>query len=116
VATLFLGAFTVALSTLELASSGVFFGVVAAVFLAPLDTGLCFDPFFAAAAAAAPALFPPAEVTLSLSVVVVVVVLLLMATSVCASHHVRGKSGPALGGTEFRLVPSACRLIVRAKL
>jgi len=107
VATLFLGAFTVALSTLELASSGVFFGVVAAVFLAPLDTGLCFDPFFAAAAAAAPALFPPAEVTLSLSVVVVV--LLLMATSVCASHHVRGKSGPAL-------VPSACRLIVRAKL
>jgi len=113
VATLFLGAFTVALSTLELASSGVFFGVAVAVFLAPLDTGLCFDPFFAAAAAA-PALFPPAEVTLSLSVVVVV--LLLMATSVCASHHVRGKSGPALGGTEYRLVPSACRLIVRAKL
>jgi len=112
VATLFLGAFRVALSTLELASSGVFFGVVAAVFLAPLDTGLCFDPFFAAAAA--PALFPPAEVTLSLSVVVVV--LLLMATSVCASHHVRGKSGPALGGTEYRLVPSACRLIVQGKL
>ena len=28
----------------------------------------------------------------------------------------RGKSGPALGGTEYRLMPSACRLIVRAKL
>jgi len=28
----------------------------------------------------------------------------------------RGKSGPALGGTEYRLTPSACRLIVRAKL
>ena len=27
----------------------------------------------------------------------------------------RGKSGPALGGTEYRLMPSACRLIVRAK-
>ena len=27
-----------------------------------------------------------------------------------------GKSGPALGGTEYRLMPSACRLIVRAKL
>ena len=26
----------------------------------------------------------------------------------------RGKSGPALGGTEYRLMPSACRLIVRA--
>ena len=26
----------------------------------------------------------------------------------------RGKSGPALGGTEYRLKPSACRLIVRA--
>ena len=25
----------------------------------------------------------------------------------------RGKSGPALGGTEYRLMPSACRLIVR---
>jgi len=31
-------------------------------------------------------------------------------------HKVRGKSGPALGGTEYRLMPSACRLIVRAKL
>ena len=29
---------------------------------------------------------------------------------------VRGKSGPALGGTEYRLMKSACRLIVRAKL
>jgi len=29
---------------------------------------------------------------------------------------IRGKSGPALGGTEYRLMPSACRLIVRAKL
>ena len=28
----------------------------------------------------------------------------------------RGKSGPALGGTDYRLMPSACRLIVRAKL
>ena len=28
----------------------------------------------------------------------------------------RGKSGLALGGTEYRLMPSACRLIVRAKL
>jgi len=28
----------------------------------------------------------------------------------------RGKSGPAPGGTEYRLMPSACRLIVRAKL
>ena len=28
----------------------------------------------------------------------------------------RGKSGPALGGTEYRLMPSACQLIVRAKL
>ena len=28
----------------------------------------------------------------------------------------RGKSGPALGGTEYRLMPPACRLIVRAKL
>ena len=28
----------------------------------------------------------------------------------------RGKSGPALGGTEYRLMPSACRLIVWAKL
>ena len=27
----------------------------------------------------------------------------------------RDKSGPALGGTEYRLMPSACRLIVRAK-
>jgi len=26
----------------------------------------------------------------------------------------RGKSGPALGGMEYRLMPSACRLIVRA--
>ena len=26
----------------------------------------------------------------------------------------RGKTGPALGGTEYRLMPSACRLIVRA--
>ena len=25
-----------------------------------------------------------------------------------------GKNGPALGGTEYRLMPSACRLIVRA--
>ena len=31
-------------------------------------------------------------------------------------HIARGKSGPALGGTEYRLMPSACRLIVRAKL
>ena len=31
--------------------------------------------------------------------------------------HVRsGKSGPALGGTEYRLMPSACRLIVRQPL
>jgi len=30
--------------------------------------------------------------------------------------RIRGKSGPALGGTEYRLKPSACRLIVRAKL
>jgi len=28
----------------------------------------------------------------------------------------RGKSGPALGGTEYRLMPSACRLIVRRPL
>ena len=28
----------------------------------------------------------------------------------------RGKSGPALGGTEYRLMPSACWLIVRAYL
>ena len=28
----------------------------------------------------------------------------------------RRKSGPALGGTEYRLMQSACRLIVRAKL
>jgi len=28
----------------------------------------------------------------------------------------RGKSGPALGGTEYRLMPSAYRLIVRVKL
>jgi len=28
----------------------------------------------------------------------------------------RGKSGPALGGTEYRLMPSACRLMLRAKL
>ena len=28
----------------------------------------------------------------------------------------RGKSGPALGGTEYRLMPSACRLIVRQPL
>jgi len=27
----------------------------------------------------------------------------------------RGKSGPALGGTKYRLMPSACWLIVRAK-
>ena len=33
-----------------------------------------------------------------------------------SSSLVRGKSGPALGGTEYRLMPSACRLIVRAKL
>ena len=34
------------------------------------------------------------------------------------NHHrcSRGKSGPALGGTEYRLMPSACRLIVPAKL
>jgi len=31
-------------------------------------------------------------------------------------HSFRGKSGPALGGTEYRLMPSACRLIARAKL
>ena len=28
----------------------------------------------------------------------------------------RGKSGPALGGTEYRLMPSACPLIVRQPL
>jgi len=28
----------------------------------------------------------------------------------------RGKSGPALSGTEYRLMPSACRLIVRERL
>ena len=28
----------------------------------------------------------------------------------------RGKSGPALGGTAYRLMPSACRLIVRQPL
>ena len=28
----------------------------------------------------------------------------------------RGNSGPALGGTEYRLMPSACRLTVQAKL
>jgi len=33
-----------------------------------------------------------------------------------ATGNSRGKSGPALGGTEYRLMPSACRLIVRAKL
>jgi len=27
----------------------------------------------------------------------------------------RGKSGPALGGTEYRLMPSTYRLIVQAK-
>jgi len=26
---------------------------------------------------------------------------------------IRGKSGPALGGMEYLLIPSACRLIVR---
>jgi len=31
-------------------------------------------------------------------------------------QNTRGKSGPALGGMEYRLMPSACRLIVRAKL
>jgi len=31
-------------------------------------------------------------------------------------HPLRGKSGPALGGTEYRLMPSACRLIVRQSL
>ena len=29
---------------------------------------------------------------------------------------VMGKSGPALGGTEYWLMPSACRLIVRQPL
>ena len=33
-----------------------------------------------------------------------------------ANRRCRSKSGPALGGTEYRLMPSACRLIVRAKL
>jgi len=28
----------------------------------------------------------------------------------------RGKRGPVLGGTEYRLMPSACRLILQAKL
>ena len=32
------------------------------------------------------------------------------------SGKARGKNRPALGGTEYRLMPSACRLIVRAKL
>jgi len=36
--------------------------------------------------------------------------------STSRSNVTRGKSGPALGGTEYRLMPSACRLIVRAKL
>ena len=53
----------------------------------------------------------------------------LTATHICFMSHLlvlvlvlvllqlaRGKSGPALGGTEYRLMPSACRLIVRAKL
>jgi len=35
--------------------------------------------------------------------------------STSRSNVTRGKSGPALGGTEYRLMPSACRLIVRAK-
>ena len=39
----------------------------------------------------------------------------LLARSECLPGG-RGKSGPALGGTEYRLMPSACRLIVRAKL
>ena len=34
----------------------------------------------------------------------------------CPVPRGRGKSGPALGGTEYRLMPSVCRLIVRAKL
>ena len=35
----------------------------------------------------------------------------------CYEAATRGKSGPpALGGTEYRLMPLACRLIVRAKL
>jgi len=33
----------------------------------------------------------------------------------CLLPNSRGKSGPALGGTEYRLMPSTCRLIVRAK-
>ena len=37
------------------------------------------------------------------------------AQCLCIRHRM-GKSGPALGGTEYRLMPSACRLIVRAKL
>jgi len=37
-------------------------------------------------------------------------------SELCTLPKPRGKSGPALGGTEYRLMPSACRLIVRAKL
>ena len=36
--------------------------------------------------------------------------------SLVIKHFRRGKSGPALGGTEYRLMPSACRLIVRQPL
>jgi len=39
-----------------------------------------------------------------------------MRFSLCPVYMIRGKSGPALGGTEYRLMPSTCRLIVRAKL
>jgi len=35
---------------------------------------------------------------------------------VCIYVTYRGKSGLALGGTEYRLMPSACRLIVRQPL
>jgi len=41
---------------------------------------------------------------------------LLLKIKACHMGVNRGKSGPALGGTEYRLMPSACRLIVRAKL
>ena len=36
--------------------------------------------------------------------------------SAYSTRLVSGKSGPALGSTEYRLMPSACRLIVRQRL
>jgi len=42
--------------------------------------------------------------------------LTLNVTPVDNKPQSKGKSGPTLGGTEYRLMPLACRLIVRTKL